>query len=372
MITGGLMQNKWFGKVFFILVLIGLSLPLTAAPDEVSFALCRPSAKQIRNIVEMYEKDILPLKKIRLIAVYHEDEVSDYNEAAKYVKENKLSWVTFKPVTGTVAMADIYKTNAWTGQFRWIFENTRGIIFTGGMDIPPALYGQENHLLTEATTPVRTNYEVSFLFHLLGGSNNPGFKPFLEDNEKYAILGICLGCQSMNVACGGTMIQDIPSQVYKFTSMEQVLNAGQDQIHSWRYIVLLNPLEKDNLPPAFHRIKLKKKSIITAEMGLKKSDTPLVLTSHHQALDKMGKGLKVIATSMDGKIVEAIQHEKYSNVLGVQFHPEVYTLYMKGKWYKQTPGAPLDFNLREYLMAHPASWNLHKSIWRWFSQSLLE
>lgn len=366
------MPSKWFGKILLALVLLWLCVPVSAGQDEVTFALCRPSAKQIQNIVEMYEKDIIPLKKIRLIAVYHEDEATDYDKAAQYVEENDLDWVIFKPIKGKVAMRDIFKANSWTTQFRWIFENTKGIIFTGGMDIPPALYGQENHLLTEATTPVRTNYEISFLFHLLGGSNNPGFKPFLEDNKLYTVLGICLGAQSMNVACGGTMIQDIPSQVYKFTSMEQVLKAGKDQVHSWRYIRLLNPLEKDDLPPAFHRIKLKKKSLIIEEMGMKKKDTPLVLTSHHQALDKIGKGLKVIATSMDGKIVEAIQHEKYSNVLGVQFHPEVYNLYKKGKWYKKAPGTPLDFNLRTYLKSHPASWKFHTQIWKWFSVSLME
>jgi putative glutamine amidotransferase len=373
---GNMHVNKRFGKLLLVLLLVSLWLPVYAAApagqDDVVFALCRPSAKQVQNIVEMYEKEIIPLKKIRLIAVYHEDEVTDYEKAYEYVKENKLHWVSFKPIKGKVEMKDLFKPNAWTDQFRWVFENASGIIFTGGMDIPPAIYNEENHLLTEATTPVRTNYEISFLFHLLGSSRNPGFTPFLESDKKYTVLGICLGAQSMNVACGGSMYQDIPAQVYKLTSMEQVLKAGQDKIHSWRYIRLLHPLEKDDLPPAFHRIKLKKKSLITKEMGMKKSDTPIVLTSHHQALKKIGKNLKVIATSMDGKIVEAIEHKKYENVLGIQFHPEVYTLYRKGLFYKKTPGAPLDFNLREYLKSNPPSWTFHQKIWQWFSQSLME
>ncbi|MCP5049673.1 MAG: hypothetical protein GY940_21060 [bacterium] len=369
-------HNKYIQA--FILILVLVTIPLHAGDhsskgeaQEIVIAMCRPSVSQIKNIEHMYEKDIITLHRIKLIAVYHEDEATDYSYSHDYVKEKNLAWVSFRPITGEVKVGDLFKKNAWTRQFKSIFENSHGIIFTGGADIPPAVYGEKNNLLTDASTPVRSYYELSFLFHLLGGDRNPGYVPLLESNEKYSVLGICLGFQTMNVACGGSMYQDIPSQVYGFTSMEQVLAAGQDRTHSWNYIRKLNPREKD-LPPAFHRIKLKKNGIFVKEMGMNKKDTPLVLTSHHQALKKIGKNLKVIASSIDGKIVEAISHKKYENVLGIQFHPEPWKLYQKNYFFRKEPGAPLNFNLRRYLISNPPAMSFHKKLWNWFSQSMRE
>ncbi len=368
--------NRWV--VLFIFVLFSVLVTQTGGAvsakgvaDRTVFAMCHPELGQIKNIEEMVEKDIIPLQRIQLIAVYHEDESDDYTEAHEYVKKNKLTWVTFRPIKGKVAVQDVYKENLWTPQFRRIFENTDGIIFTGGEDMPPVLYGEKNHLLTDAITPVRSYYEASFLFHLLGGSQNSAFVPFLESRQNYVVLGICLGCQTMNVACGGTMFQDIPAEVYKYTTVEQVLAAGSDQVHSGRYIRALYPLDTD-LPPAFHRFKFKKDSVFVKGMKLKKGEEPLVLSAHHQAIEKVAKDLEVIGFSMDEKIVEAVAHKKYKNVLGVQFHPEPYRLYRKGLMFQQEPGGALDFNLRQYLEDNPPAMEFHRKFWVWFAQVLQE
>ncbi len=211
-------------KVVLILVTVfaisfnGFGLTPKSADDEIVIVMCGPLADQIENIEVMYEKDIITLDRIKLIAVYHEGEDTDYAPARRYVEENNLSWVTFQTIEGEVDQDDLFKKNDWTKQFREIFDNSDGITFTGGADFPPGIYGQENILLTDAATPVRSYYEVSFLFHLLGGSRNPGFKAFLESRPTYSVLGICLGFQTMNVACGGTLVQDIPSQKYKLKS----------------------------------------------------------------------------------------------------------------------------------------------------------
>jgi putative glutamine amidotransferase len=372
---------KSITRISIFLLIIVLFIPVNAKPptagtpgnenSDVVFAMCCPTKKQIRNIVEMYEKDIITPQRIKLIGVYHENEFIDYSKAHQYVEENELFWVSFKIIKGLVPRDKIYKNNIWTPQFKEIFNQTDGILFTGGWDIPPELYGEDNLLLTEANTPIRSYYESSFLFHLLGSSRNKQFTPFLESRKDYTVMGICLGAQTMNIACGGTMIQDIPQEVYKLDTVTQVLKKNPDAIHSARYLDGLHPLEKDVLPPAFHRIKIKKNSIFTKEMGMKKKDNPFVLTSHHQAIEKLGKNLNVIATSMDGKIIEAIQHSKYKNVLGVQFHPEPYILYMKGKFYKKSPGAPLNFNLKQFLQSNPPSMQFHKKIWQWFSDTLV-
>ncbi len=68
-------------------------------------------------------------------------------------------------------------------------------------------------LLTRLTDPYRHYFEASFLFHLLGGSQNIDYTPFLEVNKEYTVYAICLGIQTMNIAAGGTMTQDIPSEL---------------------------------------------------------------------------------------------------------------------------------------------------------------
>jgi putative glutamine amidotransferase len=368
---------KRFSKVFivtFILVVLPICLAGNAprAPGgdgEITIAMCRPLVSQIKNIEEMFEKDVIPLRRIKLICVYHKDEVTDYKQSYEYVEENGLSWVTFETIEGEVAIKDLFGRNLWSEQFKRIFDSSDGIIFTGGMDIPPAVYGERQLLLTVATTPVRTYYEASFLFHLLGGSQDPGFTPLLESRKDYVVLGICLGCQTMNVACGGSLYQDIPTQVYGRSTFEGVLEARPDARHSYSYIKGLHPLEK-NLAPAFHRIKLNAAGLFVKEMKMNAGDKPFVLTSHHQALKKIGKNLTVIASSLDGKIVEAVAHKLYKNVLGIQFHPEPYSLYMKGTYYKAAPGKPRDFNLRYFLEDNPPSMEFHKKIWQWFSTRL--
>ncbi|MFW5721010.1 MAG: gamma-glutamyl-gamma-aminobutyrate hydrolase family protein, partial [Bacteroidota bacterium] len=62
---------------------------------------------------------------------------------------------------------------------------------------------------------------------------------------------------------------------------------------------------------------------------------PLIYSNHHQAIEKTGKDLEVIATSTDGNIVEAVQHKKYPNVLGIQFHPEGTYLHNSKKKYRK-------------------------------------
>jgi putative glutamine amidotransferase len=360
---------------FIILFLIFISPSSNGEPaakiEEKVIAMCRPLISQIKNIEQLYEKDIITLDRLKLICVFHEDELTDYEPSFEYVKKNKLSWVEFKKIEGKVEPADIFKKNIWTPQFKEIFDTTAGIIFTGGADMPPAVYGEENLLPTDASTPYRSYYELSFLFHLMGGSRNPGFIPFLERKKKYPVLTFCLGLQTLNVAAGGTLYQDIPSQVYGLKTIEEALRLGRDRVHSSMYIKYLNPAEQD-LAPAFHKIRIKKKSIFVQRMNMKSSDTPLVLTSHHQAIKKLGKDLSVMATSLDGKIIEAVEHNKYENVLGVQFHPEPYSLYRKGQYYKEKPGDELNFNLRIFLKGNPPSMKFHRNLWQWFSQTLRE
>jgi putative glutamine amidotransferase len=358
-----------------LIFLLAASLAPAAEPQAPVIVMTHPTAFQVRNIVEMYEKDVITLPALVLLGVYHEDELANpeeaaaYQEAFDYVRANRLDWVRFRTITGRVAIADLFRENAWTGQFRELLAEAGGFIFTGGMDIPPAVYGQEIGLLTEPTTPARHLYEISLLFHLLGGGRNPAFVPLLAGRENLPVLAICLGMQSLNVALGGTLVQDIPSEVYGRRTVEAVLAAGPDHVHSGVYMDKLAANAPDLASP-FHRVRLGQESIFVKRMGIAAAATPQVATSHHQAIATLGAGLRVSATSMDGRIVEAVELGRFANVLGIQFHPERHTLYRKGLFQHRRPGTPRDFNPLAFLKANPPSYDFHLAIWKWFSQQI--
>ena len=147
------------------------------------------------------------------------------------------------------------------------------------------------------------------------------------------------------------------------TYLEDVVELGRENWHN-NPLPRLHPQE-ELLRYNLHRIMLRRDGKFVNEMGFQSTDTPYIISSHHQAADKLGKGLKLIATSMDGQIVEAIEHEKFPNVLGLQFHPEFYTLWETEKKYRiEMEDEP--FSLRSILEDNPPSYAFHKKIWDWF------
>jgi len=362
--------------LFLFLAFSSLAAETDDFPKGVPvIVMTHPTASQVNNIWEMYEKDIIPLKSLVLLGIYHEDELANEEEAKAYqdafvfVNENKLSWVRFRKLTGRVETKDLFRENLWTPQFREIFASASGIIFTGGMDIPPAVYGKGTSLLTEPTTPARHYYEISFLFHLMGGGQNPAFKPYLAERKDFPVLAICLGLQSLNVATGGTLVQDIPTEVYGRKTVEEVLAADADGIHSSRYLKKFCPNDPD-LAFSFHRLRLGPDSTFARRMGVSASAHPFVITSHHQAIATLGTGLHATATSMDGKIIEAVEHTLFPSVLGIQFHPEVSALYSKGLLLRRQCSDPLDFNPLSFLKANAPTYAFHLAIWKWFSEQV--
>jgi len=375
-----------------------LTIRLQAENTSPVLILIRPLESQIDNLVELKKQGFLDTD-VQVIAVYHEDELSDYEPARKFVAENNLSWIRFMTIKGGIDLTGSRPgrgVNPWTSQFQKLFDQSDGILFTGGMDLPPRLYGEEMNLTTEATTPIRSMYEFSFLNHLVGDadiSENAEI-PFLEKRPEYAVLCICLGCQTLNAAAGGTLIQDIPSQVYGLHSYEDVLRQSPEEIHSSRYLSGLNYHIEESLPPALHRIRGNGLGRITAKLGVSGNQNPLILSSHHQALGRIGHGLLVTATSMDGRIVEIVEHQRYPAVLGVQYHPENRSLYRTGKRFLKVSsfsgsesvsssdttgklawmnygsiGSELDYSIKNELektgsMAH------HQALWHWFDSAL--
>jgi putative glutamine amidotransferase len=170
-----------------------------------------------------------------------------------------------------------------------------GLVLIGGWDIPPASYGEEPHPTTEEMPAVRWEWERRLI------------KTWL-DSEK-PLLGICLGAQMTNVVTGGTLIQDIPSEVGK-----QVSHRSK--------------------PAVSHRVMIQPNTRLHRVLGV---DELVVNSSHHQAAERIGRGLRVVAESDDG-VVEALETPGPRWLLLLQWHPER----MKGAHHSKIFGALVD------------------------------
>jgi len=161
---------------------------------------------------------------------------------------------------------------------RQYVEELNGLVLVGGEDIPPSAYGQQPHETVKVIPSQRYHFERKLISLWLAGG-----KP---------VLGTCLGMQFVNVVAGGTLIQDIPSQVGT-----KVVHRG-DKVHHW-----LN-IEQD--------------SILAKILGTNRA---FVYSNHHQAVKDAGFGLKIVARSDDG-IIEALERVDGKFGLFVQWHPE--------------------------------------------------
>lgn len=335
--------------------------------DSFHIAICYPSIGSVKSLEGLIQQGFIPEKGLKITGVYHTDEVSDYERSEQYVKNKKLSWITFVKVSARINPEKLFQENACTPHFKKIFQTTDGIIFFGGADIPPYLYGKKVNLLTQIRTPYRHFFELSFIFHLLGGNQNKDFIPFLENRPDYPVLGICLGAQSLNVGTGGTLVQDIWMETYGKTTLEDVIALGRENWHTNPYARLYP--EKSLMSYNLHPIEFKENSTFCTELGFKKTDRPLIISSHHQAVDTLGQGFRAAAFSLDGKVIEAIEHERYPRVLGTQFHPEFPLLWDENNTFRLVPGEE-EFIVRNVLEKRVPSFAFHKAIWAWFVKAV--
>jgi putative glutamine amidotransferase len=150
------------------------------------------------------------------------------------------------------------------------------LLLCGGGDLDPRLFGQENRG-SHPPDPVQDEAELALVRYYLQAG-----KP---------VLGVCRGMQVINVALGGTLIQNLPPG----TREKHIGQGGKDQIHP---------------------ISLAPEGFLGKLYG-----TSLTVNSwHHQAVDRLGEGLRPSAWAPEG-FVEALEHQSRP-VYGVQFHPE--------------------------------------------------
>jgi putative glutamine amidotransferase len=154
-----------------------------------------------------------------------------------------------------------------------------GLVFSGGSDLDPALYGQEAHAQTRDVTRARDDAELTLL------------RAALE--RDLPVLAICRGSQVLNVALGGDLVQHLPDEV-------------GDEKHKHTPGVY-----------ADHEVAIDDGTRLATVLG----DRAPVKSHHHQGFDRIGEGLQVAARADDGT-VEALELPEQRFAVGVLWHPE--------------------------------------------------
>ena len=165
-----------------------------------------------------------------------------------------------------------------------------GLLLTGGADVSPARYGEAAHPTIHEAEKGRDDFEIALVTAARA--------------RQLPIFAICRGIQVLNVACGGTLVQDIPSQIAG--ALAHSLPVPPNQSYSLAHEVWL---ERDSLLSKLMRERL-------ADV-----DTCEVNSRHHQAVKTVADGFTVSATAPDG-VIEAIEDPSLRFCVGVQWHPE--------------------------------------------------
>ena len=166
-------------------------------------------------------------------------------------------------------------------------EQIDGLLLTGGADINPLFWGEEPIQELHGINPRRDRQELLLTQ--------------LAADRQIPILGICRGIQTMNAAFGGSLYQDIHSQM-------EGKRIKHDQNLDRCY--------------ASHTVDIEKDTVLHQLFG---TDTIAVNSFHHQAVKEAAPGFRVCARAKDG-VIEAIESTEYKSMLGVQWHPECFIL----------------------------------------------
>ena len=162
-----------------------------------------------------------------------------------------------------------------------------GLVLAGGGDVDPSRFGEAPHPTYKPAEPGRDDHEIALARAAVAAG--------------VPVLAICRGAQVLNVAFGGTLVQDIPSAVG---------GAASHQI--------------DSPPSAIaHEVWMTRESLLWSLMreAVEGEDTVQVNSRHHQAVGRPAAGFVVSGTAPDG-VVEAIERPESAFCLGVQWHPE--------------------------------------------------
>lgn len=170
---------------------------------------------------------------------------------------------------------------------RTVLETLDGVLLTGGGDIDPVFYGENRHQSVEDAEPGRDEFEIDLARRAM--------------EQDLPILAICRGAQVLNVAAGGTLVQDIPTAVT--TDLSHSITEPKNRVA--------------------HEIEVAADSRLHSALGgaVDASCACRVNSRHHQSVGKLGQRLVASAKAPDG-VVEGIEAPDAAFCVGVQWHPE--------------------------------------------------
>lgn len=197
-----------------------------------------------------------------------------------YMEESMFHWVLRHG-----AVAGLIPTVAATGLLlKDVVAHFDGILLSGGVDVAPEHYGEEPLQPEWSGDAFRDQYEIEIIKIAL--------------DHSIPILGICRGAQILNVALGGTLYQDITTQI-----------PGTFEHRSW-----------DKYDENCHQVRILK------ETGLSKIYPKIsefkINSIHHQGVKDLGKGLVAEAVSSSDDVIEAFRLKGDKFAVGIQWHPE--------------------------------------------------
>ncbi len=164
-----------------------------------------------------------------------------------------------------------------------LLDRLDGVLLSGGVDVDPALYGQARHPRLGRVNRRRDDFELALTREAL--------------RRDLPILAICRGHQVLNVAAGGTLVQDIPSTLEGDVEHDA---SGR----RWR---------------RSHRVQVTSGTRLHEILG---QDALSVNSFHHQAVERVGAGLVVSALCPEDRVVEGLEMPGRRFVVSVQWHPE--------------------------------------------------
>lgn len=164
-----------------------------------------------------------------------------------------------------------------------LLDRLDGVLLSGGADVDPALYGHAPHPRLGRVERRRDDFEIALVREAL--------------RRDVPVLGICRGQQVLNVATGGTLVQDIPSTLERAAEHDAT---GR----RWR---------------RSHDVAITPGTRLREILG---QDLASVNSFHHQSVDAVGEGLVVSARCPEDGVVEGLEMPSRAFVIAVQWHPE--------------------------------------------------
>ena len=304
-------------RIFFIYIyILLLAFSTTVHAQEKNKSLYSPALTEVYARIDAVQSPKVANKPLIGISL-------GYNP-----KKNSVNTVYVQSVLKNGGVPYLVPVTDDVETLRQIVSQLDGLVMTGGEDIDPKYYGEENHPQLGEVNYERDSYDLTLV------------KLAIEHN--IPILGICRGLQLINVAMGGTLYQDLPSQ------HSQEINHRQESGTILAHKVLVTPDTQTY------------KVLGVSEL--------MTNSLHHQAIKKLAPGLKITGKAEDG-VVEMIEGYPIRSVLAVQYHPEYFASEgdtLMGKFFRHLINKADTFQLAKEIHSRILSIDTHTDTPLWF------